>query len=306
MENSNPLVSVFVVTYNAEEYICETLDSIKVQTYDNIELIVSDDHSSDNTVSRANTWIENNKERFVRTELITIDHNTGVSANYNRAVRACRGEWLKNVDGDDLLYNNCIELNIEFVKNNPNAKLVFSNVMDFSGSNPSVLLGEHIPEKDKYFFTLSAEEQFKTLLHTNILPSPSCFVKAELIRMYPYNEDYRGLEDEPMWLTLTRNGHKVYYFDVCTAYYRNGESTIYSSSRYYSPIYVESFCMLYWNDKFKYIKKYNLVEANNVNRRTMLMMDFAIYFLKNKKSRFHNLLLKIASHFIFYRVSFKL
>ena len=92
MENNGyPLVSVFVVSYNAADYICETLESIKAQTYQNIELIVSDDHSSDQTVELANEWIESNKERFVRTELITVDHNTGVSANYNRAIRACRG-----------------------------------------------------------------------------------------------------------------------------------------------------------------------------------------------------------------------
>ena len=134
MNNKNhPLVSVFVVTYNAGEYICETLDSIKSQTYDNIELIVSDDHSSDNTVSIVNEWVEKNKERFFRTEIMTVDHNTGVSANYNRAVRACRGEWVKNVDGDDLLTDDCIQLNINYVNEHQETKLVFSNAWIFKG-----------------------------------------------------------------------------------------------------------------------------------------------------------------------------
>jgi len=50
--NSLPLVSIVVVTYNSSSTILETLDSIKAQTYRNIELIVSDDHSTDNTIIR--------------------------------------------------------------------------------------------------------------------------------------------------------------------------------------------------------------------------------------------------------------
>ena len=295
--NCNPLVSVFVVCYNAADYICDTLESIKGQTYQNIELVVSDDNSSDDTVALTRKWLENNKDRFVRTEVVTVDHNTGVSANYNRAVQACQGEWAKNVDGDDLLYENCIQSNVEYVQKNPEAKLVFSKVMDFRGSNPIIVLGDHSSNDKEWFFELSAEEQFKTLLHTNMLPSQTCFIELNLLRKYPYNEFYRGLEDEPMWLTLTKNGIKAYFFDDYTSYYRVGESTINSSERYYSPLYVESFFKLFWCEKEPYIRKYNLIEAYNKNRRSMFLMEFAEIFLNNKKNRIKNLIFRIAIFF---------
>jgi alpha-1,3-rhamnosyltransferase len=71
--SSNPLVSIVVITYNSSSYVIETLESIKAQTYQNIELIVSDDCSKDKTVDVCKKWIEKNKQRFVRTELITIE-----------------------------------------------------------------------------------------------------------------------------------------------------------------------------------------------------------------------------------------
>lgn len=64
------LVSICVLTYNSSEYIIETLDSIKNQNYQNIELIISDDCSFDNTVILCTQWINLNRDRFVRVELI--------------------------------------------------------------------------------------------------------------------------------------------------------------------------------------------------------------------------------------------
>lgn len=56
-----PLVSVSVITYNSAKTVLETLESIKAQTYQNLELIVSDDCSTDNTVELCRNWIEQNK-----------------------------------------------------------------------------------------------------------------------------------------------------------------------------------------------------------------------------------------------------
>ena len=100
--NTCPLVSISVITYNSSKYVIETLDSAKAQTYQNIELIISDDCSTDNTVEICKNWINDNKERFVRTELITVKKNTGISPNCNRANNAANGEWIKEIAGDEI------------------------------------------------------------------------------------------------------------------------------------------------------------------------------------------------------------
>ena len=85
MKNTlQPLVSIVIITYKSSAYVLETLESAKAQTYRNIELIVTDDCSPDNTVEICKDWIENNKDCFVRTELITVPENTGISLNCNR------------------------------------------------------------------------------------------------------------------------------------------------------------------------------------------------------------------------------
>ena len=64
MNRFNPLVSAVIITYNSAKYVIETLDSIKAQTYQNIELIVSDDCSTDETTTLVKEWLEKNGNRF--------------------------------------------------------------------------------------------------------------------------------------------------------------------------------------------------------------------------------------------------
>ena len=90
--NENPLVSVIVITYNSSNTVIETLDSIAAQTYKDIELIISDDCSKDDTVKRIKLWIEEHKDFFVNCRIITTEENTGTVKNLNRGVKASKGE----------------------------------------------------------------------------------------------------------------------------------------------------------------------------------------------------------------------
>lgn len=281
MENKEPLVSVLIVAYNSSDYIVETLESVKNQTYQNIELIVSDDCSSDNTVKLVKEWINNNLSRFVRTELVTIENNTGVSANYNRGVAKCQGDWIKNVDGDDLITPRCVELNIKHVLEHPEIEVLFSDMIVFRNSEEQVLY--KFSDSDfRGFFDLDAEGQFKRLIQRNFLPSTPLFIKTSVLKKYPYNENYRGLEDFPMWVTLTRNGHKAYYFNEVTAKYRKGDSVTSSHKRLYSPYYMDSMEMFYWGELYHYLDKYQLTEAKNYYFKQFMLYHIAIVVFKNK------------------------
>lgn len=77
-----PLISVVVITYNSSNTIIETLESISRQSYPNIELIISDDCSKDDTVNKAQNWINSNG---VKGLVITAVKNEGIPANVNSA-----------------------------------------------------------------------------------------------------------------------------------------------------------------------------------------------------------------------------
>ena len=97
------LVSVIVVVYNSSKTVLETLESIKNQTYKNIELVITDDASSDNTIEIVTEWGEKNRNYFNNFLVLKTEKNTGVSANVARGIQASKGEYYKDIAGDDLL-----------------------------------------------------------------------------------------------------------------------------------------------------------------------------------------------------------
>ena len=81
IDDKKPTVTVSVITYNSAKYVAETLESIKNQSYPNLILQISDDCSTDNTIDICKSWINKNKDRFVKTKIIVSEYNTGVNGN---------------------------------------------------------------------------------------------------------------------------------------------------------------------------------------------------------------------------------
>lgn len=281
MNQYYPLVSILVVTYNSADYIYETLESVKKQSYKNLELVLTDDCSNDATLSIAEKWICENKDRFVRTQIITIEKNTGVSANYNRGVNACTGEWIKNIDGDDLIAPNCIEANLNYILQNPEIDVLFSDIVVFRNKEDNVLY-KYSDSDFKGFFELSAEDQYKRLIQKNVLPSTPLFIKTKLLLEFRYDERYIGMEDYPMWVTLTKNGYKLYYFNEVTAKYRKGDSVTTSKRRLYSPIYMDSLEMFYWGELYQELKKNGFLKAVQYYEKIFFLYHLAMIIFKNK------------------------
>jgi glycosyltransferase involved in cell wall biosynthesis len=221
------IVSVPVLTYNAALYVEETLESIFNQTYDTIELIVSDDCSKDNTLEIVQKWCEQERvnNRFKAIKILTVQRNTGVSANCNRAINASSGEWIKFIAGDDILLPTCIEDNMIFIQENLNATIVFSQVDvyqdTFEQGNYKKTIPATYPDNlmHKKF---SALEQFKILVQSDrINYTPSYFFnKQTILSIGGYDESNQLVEDYPMWLKLTRAGIRLFYFHKPTVGYR--------------------------------------------------------------------------------------
>ena len=226
--NKNPLVSITVITYNSAKYVIETLESAKAQTYQNIELIISDDHSTDNTVKDCQQWIEKNKEWFIRTELITIPENTGVSANCNRGIKAAHGEWVAFIAGDDALLPHCIEDNMDYVLNHPDVKVLYSyNKMyknefkkeNFLRLNPPCFPTNIISAE------ISAHGQYKLLLAGDKIPfTPSLFLNRDAIWDAGLPDEDLFSEDYQTKLKLTKKGYKLYFMEKETVLYRQHDN----------------------------------------------------------------------------------
>lgn len=251
--SNNPLVSVCVITYNSAKTITETLDSIASQTYKNIELIVSDDGSNDKTIEETNKWIQKNRDRFVRTEIITVEKNTGVTSNYIRAEESCKGDWIKNIDGDDLLIPSAIEDFIKLSVKKPDVDIFYSRIKPFGISEKSSL--EYVKRYDFSFIDASPEVQYEMAKETCIVPPMAAFVNLKRAKEVGLKYDMRipMLEDRPYILNAIRLGLKFGLLDEEALLYRVRPDSL-SNSSLYSPVFYKSqfLCYLYYSFEYDY------------------------------------------------------
>jgi alpha-1,3-rhamnosyltransferase len=216
----NPLVSIIVITYNSANFVIETLESIKSQTYRNIELIISDDCSNDNTVAICRKWILKNRERFINTEVVTAEHNTGIPANCNRGLFKSIGTWIKYIAGDDLLTEDCIEKNLNYILKT-DLGVIFSKKVNFTGESTNKRI---ISISKPSVFNdpgLTAGEQYRLLLRGIGCPPNTMFFKREvLLSVNGYEEEFPLFEDWPMNLKVTKAGFRIGFMNETTIYYR--------------------------------------------------------------------------------------
>lgn len=231
----NPLVSIVVVTYNSAGTVLETLESIKAQTYNNIELIISDDCSSDNTVELCENWLSENKERFENVTIVTALGNTGTSGNLNRGIVKCNGLWIKDIAGDDRLLPSCIRDNVNFSLLNPNADIIFSKVRMFG---IDTFVNDNQTLFKYHYFNYSPKKFYRKLIQRNFLPGASSFIKKTVFSQIGlYDESIPLLEDWPFWMKACRYGCVFCFNDIETVEYRVEGSVSISEEK--SPKYLE-------------------------------------------------------------------
>ena len=223
--NKEP-VAVCVVTYNSSETVLDTLDSILQQRYgtENIELIIADDASSDNTVTIVDNWLSDFGHCFYRVQFIRHETNGGLPKNMNSAWKACHSEWIKSVAGDDLLVEHSIDDYVRFKNDNSQALFIFGLMATFSKNKYQVkpVIGRSWTE----FFTLGKAEQYQYMLTRAFNIAPASFLNRKALEKVGFcDEKYRLCEDIPLWLKLLKQGDSRFYcLNKVTVKYRVGDS----------------------------------------------------------------------------------
>ena len=238
--------SIGVITYNSAHTVIDTLNSIAAQSYMNIELVISDDGSRDNTVTLCEDWLNAQNDRFIRTQIITTDHNAGTSVNCNRLLRTLKGDYYTIIAGDDKMLPNGVELVQQYVTAHPNTSVLFTHHQCFGGTP---LECAHVGKAFNYnFFAWTQEQQLHQLLfERNCIPAVGVFLCREKIQSLgiTYDERVPLMEDHPMWINLLRKGLRFDYLDQPVTAYRvsGGVSTGMLSPSYYETC--RRFVMLY-------------------------------------------------------------
>lgn len=119
------LVSVIMPVYNGQKYLAEAISSILHQSYENWELIIIDDGSTDDSLQVAKEFGD------PRLRILVNEQNRGVAFSLNRAIRESRGEYVARMDSDDIARPERLKVQVEFLKNNPSISIVGSAIQCF-------------------------------------------------------------------------------------------------------------------------------------------------------------------------------
>ena len=107
------LVSIIMPSYNTAQYIADSINSVINQTYENWELIIVDDCSTDNTDEIVNEFLKDKRIKYFKNE-----KNSGAAISRNKALREAKGRWIAFLDSDDLWVPEKLEKQIKFMEEN--------------------------------------------------------------------------------------------------------------------------------------------------------------------------------------------
>ncbi len=134
---SSPLVSIIVSCYNAEKYVAETLTSLLAQTYQNIEIIIVDDGSTDNSVKIIKSFTDH-RIRYYK------QNNKGQCAALNYGFQFANGRYIKFYDADDILESSSIEAQVDSLQNSNDEDISFIEWRRFYNNKlPSTIDDDH-------------------------------------------------------------------------------------------------------------------------------------------------------------------
>ncbi len=238
MKKDPPLISVIATCYNHSKYVKTCLDSINRQTYSNIELIVIDAKSTDNSVEIIDQWLKGCNHPF---KFIRQPDTYGICKNINCGLQIVKGEFVQVIACDDYLDVNKFEFYINTYQNLPMSKDEIA--MLFSGIGKVNEQGQVYEFKDSIVPIKSNLSYFENLLENNFIYAPSALISKKCLDDIGwYNEDLY-YNDWDMWLRLSSKNQIYFINEYCSAFYRK----IKTSMTYNKPIeyYASTFTIFY-------------------------------------------------------------
>ena len=190
VDSPQPLVSVLITAWNAQQYIAAAIDSVLQQTYTNFEVIVVDDGSTDKT-SQIVSQFDSDK-----ITLISLAGNRGIPAALNEGLRRCEGKYIARLDADDLCLPNRLAHQVAILEGAPEIGVLGGSALAITGDEkvlPSIQV--------RTDFNLGCR-----LLFGNQLKSSTVIIRHSVLRdnFILYNEVFPNAQDYELWCRLSQ------------------------------------------------------------------------------------------------------
>lgn len=208
----NPLVTVICLSYNHESFIAEAIQSVLNQTYKNIEIIIVDDASTDQTVHRIEEIISSHPAiRF-----LPLEQNLGNCKAFNRGLAIATGDYIIDFATDDVLMADKISEQVShFSKLDESFGVVFSDAV-YINSRGKIIRNhfEHLRNKN-LIDKIPEGDIYKDVLLKYFIPSPTMMIKRKIFEALNGYDENLSYEDFDFWVRSSRL-YKYSYLDKVT------------------------------------------------------------------------------------------
>mgnify|MGYP004632438905 CR=1 FL=1 len=210
---TKPKVSVVLITYNQQDYVGKTIESVLNQSYQNFEIIIADDSSTDETAKVIKSY-KDKRIKYVKT-----DYNIGINGNLNLAVSKASCDIVALISGDDKWRKNYLERIVE----------CFEKMSDIDVLHPMLCAidkdDKYIKGQNKYFYYIpnrtKEENLYIAFMDSNILQSPGMAMRKKVVEtIFPLSYSFVNMQDYVMHIDILANGFKSYVLDDILVDYR--------------------------------------------------------------------------------------
>ncbi len=208
MDNiTQPLISIICLCYNHEDYVIEALDSVLMQDYSNIQLIVIDDYSQDNSVNRIKTYLES-KPKVI---FIPNKRNIGNCRSFNKAFTFAQGKYVIDLAADDVLVKGMLKKQVAFFEQQKdNVGVLFANAQYITEQGESIKLHHKINEKSKSISPPPQGEIYLDLVKSYFICPPTMMMKTDVLEALGGYDPMLAYEDFDFWIRSSRDYHYAY------------------------------------------------------------------------------------------------
>ena len=281
LEVEYPLVSVVIPCYNHEHFIKDSIQSVIDQTYKNIELIIIDDGSQDNSVMKIQEMIDSCEQRFKRFEFRSRP-NIGLSSTLNEGLEWCQGKYYSAQASDDQILKDKTSIQVEYLEKNNEICAVMGGV-NWINSDNAIVSKRPLINREYSF-----EEIFLLKQDLNVCTQ---MARLESIKNVGGYKDGFLVEDWYMWLKLAEKGRIATIPEYFVNYRVHSNNTINNGNVIYTglmqaaneytkhPLYFKATKNIIWHYTASILIKDK--KKGLIHFKSMLTSDVSAVFTKN-------------------------
>ncbi|MBP4141513.1 glycosyltransferase family 2 protein [Flavobacterium sp. P4023] len=251
------LISVGIPIYNAESYLKLAIDSVLQQTYNDFELLLVNDGSTDKSLEIMKSYND------PRIKIINDGVNKGLIYRLNEMVQLSKGTYFVRMDADDVMFPDRIAKQLELLKSNPKIDIVYSDAVSIDKDNRILGYKESKMVRDK-----------NDVLNGVFPIHPSVMIKKEVLLKNPYKEGFIQMEDMELWYRLVEKYH-FQNLNVPLLFYREDSSN--NSRKHLKMI----------QGKTKFSETYKIKKSKIIFSS---YLKYVLYFMLEKLKKEHILL----------------